>query len=272
MRLKYPRPVTFKEELAKDFSRAGIGARHITGYTKNRDEILEAFRSGDLQVITNFGVLTEGFDDPSIECVLLARPTTSPLVYSQCLGRGLRSHPGKSLCTVIDIIDRTTHQLQYSVYEAAGFKAGWTPSGKDPLREAKAIAKIRVTDPAVFLRIKNALSLAETQQILMNLPEDKVLTGLDGGPNLRYETEAENGQVKSEEALSRIFAISNQLTIDLCGMECEKGRLTIYLPASERDRIPSFFDWHIKNATGIRPELIYSSDEKVLIDELHGES
>lgn len=58
-------------------------------------------------------------DDPSIECVLLARPTTSPLVYNQCLGRGLRPASNKTHCTVIDIIDRSTHQLQYGASQLA---------------------------------------------------------------------------------------------------------------------------------------------------------
>lgn len=263
--------VSHAEELAREFSRIGIGARHITGYTKSRDELLEAFRAGDLQVITNFGVLTEGFDDPSIECVLLARPTTSPLVYSQCLGRGLRSHPGKKLCTVIDIIDRTTHRLQYNAYEAAGFKAGWKPSGKDPLREAKAIARIRVTDPAVFLKIKNALSLAETQAILMSLPDGKVLSGLDGGPLVRYETAAESEVIKDGEALQRVLAIASQHSLDLRGVHCNQSGITLILPPAGWEKLPSFFDWHIANATGIKPEIFYAATERTLIEEPEGE-
>jgi dsRNA-specific ribonuclease len=257
--------------LAKDFARIGIGARHITGYSKNRDEILQTFRAGDLQVITNFGVLTEGFDDPSIECVLLARPTTSPLVYSQCLGRGLRSHPGKKQCTVIDIIDRTTHKLQYNAYEAAGFKAGWTPSGKDPLREAKAISRIKVVDPAIFLKIKNALSLEETQTRLMSLPEGKVISGLDGGPLLRYEMTKDKKLPPGRIALDRILDISKQLGLEPFGVRVSKDNTILRLATSDREKIPTFFDWHIKNATGTRPEIIYVTDDKVIVNEPYGE-
>jgi hypothetical protein len=105
----------------------------------------------------------------------------------------------------------------------------------------------------------------------MSLPEGKVISGLDGGPLLRYETATESGLVTGEETLSRIQAISSQLALDLCGIHCASDKITLRVPASEREKVPSFFDWHIKNATGLRPEVIYASDEKVLIDEPYGE-
>lgn len=113
----------------------------LDGRTKNREEILERFRRGDVDLLLNYGVLTEGFDDPGIQCVLLARPTTSPLVYNQCLGRGLRPAPNKTYCTVIDIIDRSTHQLQYGASELADLPRGWSSRGRDPFRESRAISR-----------------------------------------------------------------------------------------------------------------------------------
>lgn len=100
-------------DLAADFSLLGLRAEKIDGKSKNRGEILKRFANGEIQVLTNYGVLTEGFDDPSVECILMARPTTSPLVYTQCIGRGLRTAPGKNACIVIDIVDRSAHPLQY---------------------------------------------------------------------------------------------------------------------------------------------------------------
>ncbi len=47
-----------------------------------------------MQVLTNVGILTEGFDSPQVSCVLMARPTRSTGLYTQCVGRGLRTHPG----------------------------------------------------------------------------------------------------------------------------------------------------------------------------------
>ena len=58
-------------------------------------------------MLTNCNVLTEGFDEPSVSCVLLARPTKSLLLYAQMVGRGTRLHPGKTDVCVIDIVDNS---------------------------------------------------------------------------------------------------------------------------------------------------------------------
>eukprot|EP00967_Tisochrysis_lutea_P111327 scaffold174951_cov20-Tisochrysis_lutea.AAC.1 len=52
---------------------------------------------GFLKVLTNVGILTEGYDDTSISCVLMTKPTTSTGLYTQCVGRGLRPHPGAAM-------------------------------------------------------------------------------------------------------------------------------------------------------------------------------
>jgi superfamily II DNA or RNA helicase len=178
--------VEHAQHLAEDFRALGIVAEKIDGKTKDRHELLAAFQAGRVQVLTNYGVLTEGFDDPGVSCILMARPTTSPLVYTQCVGRGLRSAPGKGSCTVIDLVDRSTHELQYNAVQMAGLPARWRSRGGDPFRQARSLAGIKVTTPEAFLRIRQAASLEEVQSILMSLPEHVVVAGLDGEPVLHY--------------------------------------------------------------------------------------
>jgi superfamily II DNA or RNA helicase len=263
--------VAHADQMRRDFEAEGVRAALITGTTKNRDHLLASFRRGGIQVITNFGVLTEGFDDPSIECVLLARPTTSPLVYNQCLGRGLRSHPGKKLCSVIDIIDRSAHRLQYTAYEAAGFPAGWKPTGKDPLREAMAVAAIRVRNPAAFLRIKKALSLAETQSILMSLPDAEVLGGIGGQPLVRYKPATE-GLPKAEAFHAAMDVIEKfGLKDDLVSLIADEHQIRARLHG-KRKAPPEFLDFHIKNATGWPLDLSLETERvRQDIDEIEGE-
>jgi DNA repair protein RadD len=67
-----------------------------------RDELINRFRSGDLKYLCNVNVLTTGFDAPNIDCVVLVRPTLSPGLYYQMVGRGFRLHPGKTDCLVLD--------------------------------------------------------------------------------------------------------------------------------------------------------------------------
>ena len=67
-----------------------------------RDRVIGRFRKGDLRFLANVGVLTTGFDAPHVDLVALLRPTFSPGLYSQMVGRGFRLAPGKNDCLVLD--------------------------------------------------------------------------------------------------------------------------------------------------------------------------
>lgn len=88
------------------FRKHGIDARFVTGDTpkKVRSERLDAFRAGEFRVLLNCGVFTEGTDIPNIDCVLLARPTRSRNLLVQMIGRGMRLHPEKENCHIIDMV------------------------------------------------------------------------------------------------------------------------------------------------------------------------
>ncbi|MCK4609444.1 MAG: DEAD/DEAH box helicase [Gammaproteobacteria bacterium] len=91
-------------ELAQELSDIGINAESVStkNTPKERAEILSAFKAGKVRVVINVGVLTEGFDYPALEYVILARPTTSVGLYTQMVGRVLRIHEGKTVGRVID--------------------------------------------------------------------------------------------------------------------------------------------------------------------------
>jgi hypothetical protein len=229
----------------------------LDGRTKNREEILHKFRRGDIEVLLNYGVLTEGFDDPSIQCVLLARPTTSPLVYNQCLGRGLRPAPHKTHCTVIDIVDRSTHQLQYGASQLADLPRGWSSQGRDPFRESRAISQIKVTDPEAFLAVKRANSLEEIQDLLMALPPEVVVAGLDGEPVPRYDvmgsicTEAQ-AKRRVRDLLRQAGAVAAKMVLSPPG-DAERARIEITLPYAEvNNERYQYLQWHMERATGWR--------------------
>jgi len=93
-------------DLTAMFRAFGIDARFITSDTdkRTRSERFEAFKRGDFPVLLNCGIFTEGTDIPHIDCVLLARPTRSRNLLVQMIGRGLRLHPNKENCHVIDMV------------------------------------------------------------------------------------------------------------------------------------------------------------------------
>ena len=88
----------------KDISAAPISAETAPGA---RRQYIDAFRAGEIQVLTNYGVLTQGFDAPAVRAIYVARPTFSPNLYQQMIGRGLRGplNGGKDTCLIVNIED-----------------------------------------------------------------------------------------------------------------------------------------------------------------------
>jgi len=93
------------EELSEELERRGITTATISADTKKREResVLAKFKSGEIRVVTNVGVLTTGFDFPELDCVILARPTQSVALYYQMVGRGVRIAEGKDKARVIDV-------------------------------------------------------------------------------------------------------------------------------------------------------------------------
>lgn len=95
------------ESLTAMFKKYGLDARGISSKTKShiRAETLKEFKEGKFPVLVNCGILTEGTDIPNIDCVIMSRPTKSPVLFQQMIGRGMRLSPEKEDCLVLDFID-----------------------------------------------------------------------------------------------------------------------------------------------------------------------
>lgn len=104
--------------------RNGRNAALVTGETRKamRRHTIEEFRHGHVQFLCNYGVLTTGFDAPKIRAIVIARPTTSVVMYEQMIGRGMRGprNGGTDECLVIDLVDnirRFQGQMAYGRFE-----------------------------------------------------------------------------------------------------------------------------------------------------------
>jgi len=82
----------------------GIVAQHVDGNSTDRKEILRDYSRGKYQLLSNAMLLTEGYDEPTIDCVLNLRPTKSRPLYSQMVGRGTRIHPTKADLLLLDFL------------------------------------------------------------------------------------------------------------------------------------------------------------------------
>jgi ATP-dependent helicase IRC3 len=99
--------------LAEKFNEVGISSAAIDGTTakEERKRVLRAFQAGEIKVLCNCMVLTEGFDAPAINAVHMVRPTKSDSLYVQCIGRGLRPAPEKEDCLIFDYAPAETRNI-----------------------------------------------------------------------------------------------------------------------------------------------------------------
>lgn len=90
----------------------GFTAEEVNGESKDRTDILERFDCGGIDVLCNSMLLTEGWDCPSVDCIVILRPTKIRSLYAQMVGRGTRLFPGKDHLLLLDFLWHTTrHDL-----------------------------------------------------------------------------------------------------------------------------------------------------------------
>ena len=96
--------ISHAQKITKLYQENGVKAIAIDSKTPatERQQDVEAFKKGDIQVLVNVDIFSEGFDCPDVEFVQLARPTLSLAKYLQMVGRGLRVAKGKKNCVIID--------------------------------------------------------------------------------------------------------------------------------------------------------------------------
>lgn len=125
--------VNHAKHLAASFAQNKIPVRVVVGDTpdEERKQILLDFKNGDIKVIVNVGVLTEGFDEPSIDAIIIARPTRSTLLYTQIVGRGTRIFEGKEHCIIIDIADATVGKKPLGLPTLLGMPPEFDLKGQD---------------------------------------------------------------------------------------------------------------------------------------------
>jgi DNA repair protein RadD len=99
--------ISHAEVLAEAFGKAGLKAAavHSKMSGEARRAALDGFDAGELEVLVNVGVLTEGWDSPAVDLIIMCRPTMSPGLYVQMIGRGTRKSPGKEDLLFIDLAD-----------------------------------------------------------------------------------------------------------------------------------------------------------------------
>ena len=149
--------------LAKALREIGVPAAVVFGDMPRTDrtETLRRFAAGELRVITNVGVLTEGFDDPGVSAIAMVRPTRSESMYLQCVGRGMRLSPDANDCLVLDFVDLS----DLEIVTAPTLDAGAAPAEVDRPDRDETEASPGFTDveqheepPATLAEIQDRLA------------------------------------------------------------------------------------------------------------------
>ena len=124
-------------DLAEAFQEEGVNAVAISGKTpiEERRKTLKRFHDREIDVICNCQMLTEGYDEPAVDSIILARPTKSSVLYTQMVGRGTRTFPGKSDCLILDFADVASHHKIMQVPNLVGLKDEHDLDGKHTLTE-----------------------------------------------------------------------------------------------------------------------------------------
>ncbi len=138
---------------AKDEGKEEI-AVHLDGETDSNDRRLQLarFTRSEFRVLTNCGLFLEGYDEPSISCVAMCRPTKSPTLYVQCLGRGTRLFPPDK--TDLLVIDFTSNSQRHDIVTAIDILAD------DESEEIKADAEaLLAADP--LLTVEQGIAKAK---------------------------------------------------------------------------------------------------------------
>jgi len=113
--------------LRDKFREEGVNAETVVSDTErcpNRSELVAAYANGEIDVLTNVNILTEGYDYNDIGCIMMARPTQSETLYTQCIGRGTRlksvdfiNRNGNDKCIILDFVDNTGKLSLVNAYE-----------------------------------------------------------------------------------------------------------------------------------------------------------
>lgn len=100
--------VAHSKFIAEQFVNAGVNAVHVDGYGGSDEEKAErhakiqAYKNGEVEILSSVGICTKGFDAPATACLIVARPTKSLSLHWQIVGRALRTHPSKAEAIILD--------------------------------------------------------------------------------------------------------------------------------------------------------------------------
>ena len=163
--------ISHAQKIAKLYQEHGVKAIAIDSKTPatERQQDIEAFKKGDIQVLVNVDIFSEGFDCPDVEFVQLARPTLSLAKYLQMVGRGLRVAKGKKNCVIIDNVGL------YRVFGLPSQVWNWNAMFEGKLKVGKKKETAKEREFFLMSKVQDDIPIHPESEMMMVMSHEELL-------------------------------------------------------------------------------------------------
>ena len=166
--------ISHAQKITKLYQEHGVKAIAIDSKTpaSERQQDIEAFKKGDIQVLVNVDIFSEGFDCPDVEFVQLARPTLSLAKYLQMVGRGLRVARGKKNCLIIDNVGL------YRVFGLPSQVWNWNAMFEGKLKVGKKMETPKEREFFLMSKVQDGIQIHPDSEMMMVMSHEELLQTL----------------------------------------------------------------------------------------------
>ena len=166
--------ISHAQKITKLYQENGVKAIAIDSKTPatERQQDIETFKKGDIQVLVNVDIFSEGFDCPDVEFVQLARPTLSLAKYLQMVGRGLRVAKGKKNCMIIDNVGL------YRVFGLPSQVWNWNAMFEGKLKVGKKKETAKERDFFLMYGKQETMPVGQDSEMMMVMSHEELMQSL----------------------------------------------------------------------------------------------
>ena len=166
--------ISHAQKITKLYQEHGVKAIAIDSKTPamERQQDIEAFKKGDIQVLVNVDIFSEGFDCPDVEFVQLARPTLSLAKYLQMVGRGLRVAKGKKNCVIIDNVGL------YRVFGLPSQVWNWKAMFEGKLKVGKKKETAKEREFFLMNAVQDGIQISQDSEMMMVMSHEELMQSL----------------------------------------------------------------------------------------------
>ena len=166
--------ISHAQKITKLYQEHGVKAIAIDSKTPatERQQDIEAFKRGDIQILVNVDIFSEGFDCPDVEFVQLARPTLSLAKYLQMVGRGLRVAKGKKNCVIIDNVGL------YRVFGLPSQVWNWNAMFEGKLKVGKKKETPKEREFFLMSKVQDDIQINPDSEMMMVMSHEELMQSL----------------------------------------------------------------------------------------------